>query len=136
MKVRVIGAHGGVAPGARATSYLIDETLLIDAGSVAEGLTLDEQAKIDHIFLSHAHLDHIKDLAFLCDNCFGIRERPFEVYCNQYVCDAIHNHLFNDIIWPNFSRLPSVERPTVRFQVIQPGQELYIGCPPESPRYR
>ena len=102
MKVEIIGSHGGIAPGGRATSYLVDETLLIDAGSVAEGLDISSQAKINHILISHAHLDHIKDLAFLCDNCFGIRERPFEVYCNSYVHKAILKHIFNDVIWPDF----------------------------------
>ena len=126
MIVQVIGSHGGVAPEAMATSYLINGNVLIDAGSVASGLQLAEQAAIDHILISHAHLDHIKDLAFLCDNCFGVRDRPFEVYCNQYVDNAISKHLFNDVIWPNFTSLPSVQNPTIRFNVIQSGQVLEL----------
>ena len=73
MLVRVIGGHGGVAPGYKATSYLIDGKLLIDAGSVASGLIIEEQVQIDNILISHAHLDHITDLAFLSDNCFGLK---------------------------------------------------------------
>ena len=99
----------------RATSYLINDELLIDAGSVAEGLPLEAQASLGPILISHAHLDHIKDLAFLCDNCLSIRKGPFEVYCNSYVRQAVLNHLFNDVIWPDFSKIPSPENPIIRF---------------------
>ena len=77
MQVKIIGGHGGVTRNYHATSYLIDESLLIDAGSVASGLDIQDQLKIDHILISHAHLDHTKDLAFICDNCFGLRKKPF-----------------------------------------------------------
>lgn len=127
MIVRIIGCDGGVSPAGKATSYLIDDELLIDAGSVAEGISLEEQARLGAILISHAHLDHIKDLAFLCDNCLGIRERPFEVYCNHYVREAILRHLFNDVIWPDFSRLPSPQAPIIRFHTIGQEQALLLG---------
>ena len=127
MLVRVIGGHGGVSPGFRTTSFLIDNKLLIDAGSVAEGIHIREQAQIDHILVSHPHLDHIKDLAFMCDNCFGMRESPFTVYTNQVVEKAIKDHLLNDLIWPDFSRLPSKENPTITFQTIEMNKELELG---------
>ena len=71
---------GGLAPGFRNTSYLIDGKLLIDAGSAASGLRIEEQVSIDNILISHSHLDHISDLAFMCDNCFGMKPGPFNVY--------------------------------------------------------
>lgn len=127
MLVRIIGGHGGVAPGFRATSYLIDGKLLIDAGSVATGLLISEQKNIEHILISHPHLDHIKDLAFLADNCFGLRDRPFEIYTNQTVERAIKTHLMNDLIWPDFSKLPSKEAPTLRYNTIVPEVMLTLG---------
>jgi len=126
MLVRIIGGHGGVAPGFRATSYLIDGKLLIDAGSVASGILIDEQVLIDHILISHAHLDHISDLAFISDNCFGLKAKPFQVYSNQKVKDAIKTHLMNDVIWPDFSKLPNEQRPTMSFNVIVPEKELQL----------
>jgi len=71
MKIKILGGHGGLARGFSTTSFLIDDELLIDAGSVASTLSVEEQSKINHILISHSHLDHIKDLAFICDNCFG-----------------------------------------------------------------
>jgi len=127
MLVRIIGGHGGVAPGFKATSYLIDGKLLIDAGSVATGLLVSEQQNIDHILISHPHLDHIKDLAFLADNCFGLRDRPFEIYTNQTVEKAIKEHLMNDLIWPDFTKLPSAKSPTMHFNTINAEDNLTLG---------
>ena len=102
LKVKVIGGHGGVSPGYKATSYLINDHLLIDAGSIASGVSIVDQAKVDHILISHAHLDHIFELAFLCDNCFGMRQNPFQVYSTALVKKAIYDHILNDTIWPDF----------------------------------
>jgi ribonuclease BN (tRNA processing enzyme) len=127
MKVQVIGAMGGTAPGFRTTSFLIDGKLLIDAGSVASGISLESQKEIDNILISHSHLDHIKDLAFLCDNCFGLRDKPYEVYSHATVRAAIKTHLMNEIIWPDFSVLPTAENPTIRFNDIIPEKKIDIG---------
>ena len=127
MLVKVIGGHGGKAPGFRTTSYLVDGKLLIDAGSVAEGLAVEEQSMIESILISHPHLDHISDLAFLSDNCFGAKDEPFEVYSNKITKDAIKNHIMNNVIWPDFSKLPTEDHPTIRFNIIEPEVLLELG---------
>ena len=127
MQVKIIGGHGGVTKNYQATSYLIDESLLIDAGSVASGLDIQAQLNIDHILISHSHLDHIKDLAFICDNCFGLRENAFNVWTHKTVHKAIKEHLFNDIIWPDFSVLPTKDKPTISFNEIAAEKELVLG---------
>jgi ribonuclease BN (tRNA processing enzyme) len=127
MLVRIIGGHGGVSPGFKATSYLIDGKILIDAGSVASGIQIEEQSHIDYILISHSHLDHISDLAFLADNCFGMKNKPFEIYANKPVKEAIKTHLLNDIIWPDFTKLPSSEKPTLHFNDVKPETQLILG---------
>lgn len=127
MRVQIIGGQGGVTPSTKATSYLVDGVLLIDAGSVASGLSLEGQKAIDWILISHSHLDHISDLAFLADNCFGLKGRPFEVYCHQQVRGNIMTHLLNDHIWPDFSALPNRQNPTLRFHSIEPEQVFDLG---------
>jgi ribonuclease BN (tRNA processing enzyme) len=127
MKIQILGGHGGLSKGHSTTSFLIDDKLLIDAGAVASTLSVEEQSKIDHILISHCHLDHIKDLAFLCDNCFGMRKKPFEVFTHETVKRIIKAHLFNNIIWPDFSELPSVESPTINFNSIKEEVKLRIG---------
>jgi len=127
MLVRIIGGHGGVSPGFKATSYLIDGKLLIDAGSVASGIQIEEQSHIENILISHPHLDHISDLAFLADNCFGMKPKPFEIYSVAEVKEAILKHLLNDLIWPDFTKLPSKTNPTLRFNEVKPEMPLVLG---------
>ncbi|MCG6872632.1 MAG: MBL fold metallo-hydrolase, partial [Gammaproteobacteria bacterium] len=71
MKLRVLGCSGGVGPGLRTTSFLVDEDILIDAGSGVGDLTQAEQEAIRHIFITHTHMDHCAFLPLLADNLFG-----------------------------------------------------------------
>lgn len=127
MIVRIVGGHGGVSPGYKNTSYLIDGKLLIDAGSVASGMQIDEQTLIDHILISHSHLDHISDLAFLADNCFGLKGKPFEIYTSKTVEENVMKHLLNDEIWPDFTKLPNKENPTLRFNTVMSNETIQLG---------
>ncbi len=127
MIVKIVGGHGGVSPGCRATSYLIDDKLLIDAGSIASGVSVKEQTAIDNILISHSHLDHISDLAFLADNCFGLKDAPFHIWANEVVEKNVMAHLLNDEIWPDFTKLPDCKNPTLKFNNIESGQTKEIG---------
>ncbi len=127
MQVRIVGGHGGQTPDTRMTSYLIDGKLLIDAGSVASGLKIDEQVLIDNILISHSHMDHIAELGYLCDNCFGVKKKPFEVYSCDEVKSSIGEHYMNDYIWPDFSKLPNDKNPTIRFNALEMEAETKIG---------
>ncbi len=127
MKVKILGGHGGVTIGFQATSFLVDERMLIDAGSAASTLSIEKQSKIDNILVSHPHLDHIKDLAFLCDNCFGMRASPFEAWAHPTVVGLIQRHLFNDTIWPDFAKIPTAEKPTIRFNGLASEKRVEIG---------
>lgn len=127
MKVRILGGHGGQAKGFATTSYLIDESLLMDAGAVASALTINEQTLINDILISHSHLDHIKDLAFICDNCFGLRQKPFMVHTHATVKEHITTHLLNDIIWPDFTKLPNAQNPTMMIEAIEPDKMFTAG---------
>lgn len=127
MKIQILGGHGGQAKGYSTTSFLIDDVLLIDAGAVAGTLSIEQQTNIDHILISHCHLDHIKDLAFLCDNCFGLKNAPFQVYTHATVKSILKSHLLNDIIWPDFTVLPSQEKPTIKINAIPEETKLTLG---------
>lgn len=127
MKIKILGGHGGLAKGYFTTSFLIDDKLLVDAGAVAGALSVEEQTNIDHILISHCHLDHIKDLAFLCDNCFGLKDKPFQVYTHSTVKSMLKAHLLNDIIWPDFTVLPNQDKPTITINAIPEEQKLVLG---------
>ena len=68
MQIRVLGCSGSIAAGSRTTSFLLDETVLIDAGTGVGDLTLEEMVRIDHIVVTHSHLDHVLSIGLLADS--------------------------------------------------------------------
>jgi ribonuclease BN (tRNA processing enzyme) len=128
MKIRVLGCHGSQLPHYNTTSFLFGQNILLDAGTVTTVLSLKEQLKIDYIFITHAHLDHVRDLMFLADNiCHQRKKNPLVIVSTKGIIEAIRRHLFNNIIWPDFSRIPSAKDPLIKFQIIKPGKEQTIG---------
>jgi len=126
MRVRVLGCSGAIARDSRTTSFLIDDDLLVDAGTGVGDLTLREMLRVDHVLLTHAHLDHIAALPLMLDATAGGRAAPLQVHALAGTVAALKAHVFNDVIWPDFSRLPSMQQPWMRFSEIQTGQQLQI----------
>lgn len=127
MRLHALGCYGGEAPGCHQTSLLVDGHLLLDAGSVTATLPIDAQATIDHVLISHAHLDHVAAVAFLADNLFEVRTRPIEVWSIPAVIRQLKTHLFNGIIWPDFTKLPSPRNPILSLHEIREGRPQKVG---------
>ncbi|WP_085314439.1 3',5'-cyclic-nucleotide phosphodiesterase [Derxia lacustris] len=111
MQLRVLGCSGGIGNGGQTTSFLVDDDILIDAGTGVGQLDAAQLARIDHIFLTHAHLDHVCGLALMIDSVFGLRDRPLRVHALPDTLDVLRRHLFNDLLWPDFTRLPTAAAP-------------------------
>lgn len=124
MQLRVLGCSGGIAPGNGTTSFLVDQDLLIDAGSGLERLTHDELAEIRHIVLTHSHLDHICHLPFLLNNLIGEFDHTVHVYGLEHTINALKDHVFNNVLWPDFTQLPTVENPCVKLHTITLGKAI------------
>ncbi|WHZ10014.1 MAG: CAMP phosphodiesterases class-II:metallo-beta-lactamase superfamily [Burkholderiaceae bacterium] len=124
MKVRVLGCSGAIARDCRTTSFLIDDDLLIDAGTGVGDLTLDEMRAIRHVFLTHSHLDHIAALPLMVDATASTRREPLQIHALAETLVALKTHLFNDVIWPDFSRIPSLAAPLVAFHELLVGAQL------------
>ncbi len=126
MELRVLGCAGGESEGERLTGLLVNGRLAIDAGSLTQALGLGEQIAIRHIFLTHSHLDHICTLPFFTKNIFGHVEVPVEIHALPATLDALRRHLFNDEIWPDFSVIPSPDKPIIRYSELTPGETCQI----------
>lgn len=126
MELRVLGCSGGEAEGERLTGLLVDGRIAIDAGSLTRALNLPEQIAIRHIFLTHSHLDHICTLPFFTKNIFGHVEVPVEIHALPETLDALRRHLFNDELWPDFSVIPSPDKPVIRYSELTPGEPCAI----------
>lgn len=128
MRIRVLGCSGGIGAGARTSAMLVDDDVLIDAGTGIGDLDLEDIDTIRHVFLTHSHLDHVAGLPLLVDRVFDEDVgMPLTVYARKETLDAVQAHLFNGVIWPDFGKLPSAENPMLRYQVCSPGDTITIG---------
>ncbi len=126
MHVRVLGAYGSALQEKRPCGFLVDDTLMIDGGTISSAAVKVDLTAIDHVLISHAHLDHIKDIAFLPDLIFGQRKTPVAIWGTEEVMGDIKKHLFNNRLWPDFTVIPP-ESPMVSLNVIPHKQPVKIG---------
>lgn len=115
MELRVIGCHGGETPHHRTSAFVLDERLAIDAGSLTSGLDLKSQFRLQAALISHAHLDHVRDLATIADNRCQADCEPLIVAASGPTLRVLKKHFFNNLLWPDFTEIPSKTRPTLRF---------------------
>lgn len=120
MELRVLGCHGGETPHHKTSSFLLDGRVALDAGAVTSMLTLQEQQRVEAVLVSHAHLDHIKDLATLADNRCQQGGPTLTIAAVPETIAMLQRHFFNDVIWPDFSRIPTPLGPTLRFEALEP----------------
>src|SRR5574340_1313237 len=115
MKVKVLGCSGSEAIGHNPPGFLVNDTVMLDAGTITSALTIEQQSRITDVFISHTHLDHIKSLLFLADNIIGRIKKPVKIRSIPRVLDAIRKHLMNELIWPDFTRIPTPRNPVLAY---------------------
>ena len=122
MRLRVLGCSGGI--GGR---HLRTTSFLIDAGTGVGDLTLAELSQVDHIFITHSHLDHVTSIPFIVDTVGGMRAKPISLYATRATTEILKNHLFNWAIWPDFTEIPTPEAPFMRYVEIELGAAVRLG---------
>ncbi len=128
MKLKVLGCSGGIGGvRRRTTAYLVDHDILLDGGSGVGDLEYEDLLRIDHVFVSHAHLDHVAFIPFLVDTVGEERGRPITVYGNAETLRILRSHLFNWLIWPDFSTIPDRRTPFLRYQEVRVGESVQLG---------
>lgn len=136
MKIKVLGCYGAEGiytdPSGREVNYktsgfLVNGSMMIDAGTIATSLNLSDLTRIQHILLSHIHFDHIKGLPFLADSLFGNTKRSVHIHSIDEVLEGLHRHLLNDQVWPDFTKLPDLESPIFRFAKMREEREEGVG---------
>lgn len=133
MRVRVLGCYGadffekenGKAKRYNPSGFLINRTVVLDAGTVCGALTLPELSALRYIFISHAHFDHIQSLPFLAETIFGRISTPIVIVSVDEVIQTLKKHFFNDHLWPDFTKLPS-ENPILRYQSLSVGTPMEV----------
>lgn len=111
MRLKILGSWGAQLESKRCTSFLVDDTLLLDAGGTAGALSLEEIRAIRSIVISHSHLDHIGSLPFIGEFCLSGGCGSLDLHALGDTIDALKTHLFNGVLWPDLTCLPSADKP-------------------------
>ncbi len=127
MRLRVLGCSGGIGGNFRTTSFLLDHDVLIDAGTGLTDLSLAEMSVIDHIFITHSHLDHIACLPLLVDSVGFMRDKPLVIHATAETLAILQQHIFNWEIWPDFAEIPNLHQAVMRYDEIKVGEAVDVG---------
>lgn len=127
MRIKVLGCSGGIGGILRTTGFLLDEDILLDAGTGVGDLSIEQLCKIGHVFVTHAHLDHIVSLPLLLDTVFGMRKEPITLYATRETWNTLKTHIFNWKVWPDFSVLPDESNPFLRYHEVRIGEPVDLG---------
>jgi len=127
MKIEVIGCSGAELPGHNAPAFLLDSEILFDAGSLTSVLDEKAQLRIKSIFITHAHLDHIRSIPFLADNIVvGKNNSKVTIFSISPVIRTIRTHLFNSAVWPDFTIIPNPHDAILNLVELKIGQSIKI----------
>jgi cAMP phosphodiesterase len=126
MKVKILGCSGSETIGHMPPGFLVNDVMMLDAGTITAALGIEAQSKITDILISHTHLDHIKSVLFLADNIIGRVKKPVKIHAIPKVIDAIRKHLMNDIIWPDFTKIPTPKNPVLAYAPMPLGKPVRI----------
>jgi ribonuclease BN (tRNA processing enzyme) len=124
MRVEILGCSGGIGSDSRTMCLLVDQDTLVDAGSGAGELSLAQVVGINTLFLTHSHLDHCAFLPLLADAAANFRDTPLNVYALPETISAIKRNILNGVIWPDYTVLPSPERPNITFTPVTTGETV------------
>jgi 3',5'-cyclic-nucleotide phosphodiesterase len=126
VELRVIGCHGGETPKHRTCAFVVDDELAIDAGSLTSGMEVAAQGLLRAVLVSHAHLDHIRDLATLADNRCQMRSPTLQIAGTRDTLETLRRHFFNGVLWPDFAKIDTGNGPTIAYCELQPEAKVVL----------
>jgi ribonuclease BN (tRNA processing enzyme) len=127
MKIKVLGCSGAEFPGHNPSSFLLGDRILFDAGSLTNILDAKNQLKVEHIFITHAHLDHVTGIPYLAENiAFLNMRRRVNIISIPYVMKIIKRHLLNGSVWPDFTTIPDAHHGILRLIELKVGTSMKI----------
>lgn len=127
MKVTLAPACAGIGPRHQFLStYLIDDTVAVDAGSLGLLADLDIQRRVRHVLLTHSHADHIGSLPIFVENVYTGGPVPVAVHGLPHTLEVIRRDVFNDRFSPDFFRIAPPEAPFLTVCELEPGRPFQV----------
>ena len=127
MKIRCVGSSVDGGSGQFSASYLVNDDVAIDAGTIGFMGSIDAQRKIAHVFLSHSHIDHIGSLPIFLDNIYEFGPNCVTVYASEFVQDVLRKNIFNERVWPDFLKLSREQSPFVTLATLDSMVPVQVG---------
>jgi ribonuclease BN (tRNA processing enzyme) len=126
MRLKVLGAYGACDAEHNLTGYLIDDWFAVDAGTLTSKLSFIQQARIQGVFITHPHADHVRDLPHLIHNRFAQNAPTLNIFASREVMDLLARHVFNGVVWPDFTSInnPATKKPVVQMRAMTPGKKI------------
>ena len=126
MRLKVLGAYGSSDAEHNLTGYLLDDWLAVDAGTLTSKLSFAQQARVQAVFITHSHADHIRDLPHLIHNRFSQNAPPLVIFAARHVMDILCKNVFNGLVWPDFATIttPQSGKPVVEYRPLMPGRRI------------
>ncbi|MGZ5441998.1 MAG: MBL fold metallo-hydrolase [Thermoanaerobaculia bacterium] len=126
MRLKVLGAYGASDAEHNLTGYLIDDWFAVDAGTLTSKLSFAQQTRVQAVFISHPHADHIRDLPHLIHNRFSQPTTPLTIFASKEVLELLIRDVFNGIVWPDFSEIvsPINNKPAVQYRALTNGKRI------------
>jgi ribonuclease BN (tRNA processing enzyme) len=108
------------------TSFVVDGAVAIDAGCLDRAGNLDALGRIKHVFLTHAHLDHLASLPPFLDAVYDGSGDCVVVYGNAHVLDCLRRDVFNNRLFPDFLHISTFRPPYLKLHELAGGQTVEV----------
>jgi cAMP phosphodiesterase len=119
LSILPLGCYGSDLENKKCISMQVSPSTVIDTGSLMSSLDIAQLLEIKNVIITHSHFDHIKNLPIFADFMLSLGNHVFTVYTTEKIMSEIKTHILNDLIWPDFTKLPSKSKPTINFQHIE-----------------
>jgi len=119
-------SSGGVDQNQYLITYLINDTLAIDAGCLGFYGTPEQQAKVKDVLISHTHADHVASLPIFVENAFEGGPDPVTIHGSSHVLASLQSDIFNGRVWPDFIGMSVNQGPFLRLNEIESGRVLEL----------
>ena len=130
MRIRLLPSSAGRESQLQClTSFLIDDRIAIDGGSIGFARQPGEFGIVHNIIVTHGHADHTASLPIYVAEAFNLLEEPIRIFGSDEVISTLRRHVFNDHVWPNFEQieLTNGNGPTIVFCELHARRTVNIG---------
>jgi len=127
VKLKILGCFGGSTQDMLPATFLFNDEVAFDTGALTHTLPVAEQARVTDVFLTHSHFDHLATLPYLLDNIFSIVMKPVQVRGPAETIASLKDHLFNGVLWPDFSQISNGTTTLVEMTPMAAGATVQAG---------